>query len=294
MRLLVTGASGLLGGRLAELLQRQIPDLVGAVRSAEPPPGVHSARLDLLEEGALARLLDRLRPQAVVHAAALARVDLCERDPRAAETANAEAPGRLAAACHQRGLRLIALSTDLVFDGTRPHRTETSPTGPINVYGRTKLAGELAVLRGHPEATVVRVALVSGRGHGSRATATESVAWALRAGRPVRLFTDEYRTPIDAESVADALLRLLARAPLPGVLHLGGPERLSRFELGVRVASVLGLDASLLQAARQVDDGGSPPRAADVSLDARQAHRLLGWHPRRLADAIRDGRHSPP
>jgi dTDP-4-dehydrorhamnose reductase len=103
------------------------------------------------------------------------------------------------------------------------------------------------------------------------------------------LFTDQFRTPIDAASVADALLRLVER-PLAGRFHLGGPERLSRHELGLRIARVLGLDAGGIEATTQAALPLGAPRPADASLDSRRARAELGWAPRALDDAIRDSR----
>ena len=201
-------------------------------------------------------------------------------------------PGTLGRLCRERALRLVALSTDLVFRGGRAFVREDDTPAPLSVYGRTKLAGEEAVLAACPSAAVVRIALTLGRGHGARGTSTESVAWALGAGRAVQLFTDEYRTPVDPESVADALARLLERGG-SGRYHLGGPERLSRHDLGLRVARALGLPESGITAALQSDHEGPDPRAADVSLDSTRARRELGWEPRPIDEAIRESRMAP-
>jgi len=216
-------------------------------------------------------------------------VERCEEHPDEAERINALLPGALARMCRERGLRLVCLSTDLVFAGDRSFVTESEPPRPLSAYGRSKLAGEEAVLRAHPAAAVVRVPLVLGRGHGPRGTSSESIVWAARAGSPLRLFVDEHRTPTDPESVADAIDRLLAR-PAPGRFHLGGPERLTRFDLGRRVARAFGLPEEALLPARQADHRGRDRRPADVSMDSTRARRELGWEPRPLDEAIREGR----
>jgi len=228
-----------------------------------------------------------------VHAAVLGRADHCQERPEEAERVNARLPGAVARLCRERGLRLVALSTDLVFGGDRAFVREDDPPGPLSVYGRTKLAGEEAVLAACPGAAVARVALVLGRGHGARGTSTESVAWALRAGRAVRLFTDEYRTPVDPESLADAVGRLLEGGGA-GRYHLGGPERLSRHELGLRVARALALPESGVEAAVQSEYAGEERRAPDVSLDSARARLELGWEPEAIDEAIRRGRPGPP
>jgi dTDP-4-dehydrorhamnose reductase len=118
------------------------------------------------------------------------------------------------------------------------------------------------------------------------------VLWALQKGGAVRLFTDEHRTPVDPESVVEALVRLLELGGA-GRFHLGGPERLSRHELGLRVARAFGLPESGITAGRQSDHGGPEPRAADVSLDSTRARRELAWEPRPVDEALRESRMEP-
>ena len=227
-----------------------------------------------------------------MHAAAIADPDRCERDPELARRVNADGTRLLAEACARRGLRLVALSTDLVFPGTGAFRHESDPTGPISVYGRTKLDGERAVLEAGGNAAVARIALVTGHGHGVRGTATEAVAWTLRAGRRVRLFTDQWRTPVDADSVADGVIALLERHAT-GVFHLGGPERVSRHELGLRVALLLGLSTDLIEPVRYARGPAEAERPSDVSLDSTRARSELAWQPRSLEAAILLGRDAP-
>ncbi len=263
--------------------------MTAAHRHAPPPAGPPAVEADLGDPTDIAALLDVARPDAVVHAAVLGRADACEARPEEAERVNARLPSLVADACRQRRLRLVALSTDLVFDGTRSFSTEADAAGPLHVYGRTKRAGEEAVLAAYAAAAVARVALVLGRGHGSRASSSESVLRALRAGRPVTLYTDEYRTPVDPESVADAVARLLAGAG-SGLFHVGGPERISRYELGRRVARVFGLSEAGILPASQAGHPGPDRRAPDVSLDSGRARRELGWAPRDLDVALAESR----
>lgn len=291
MRVLVTGAGGLVGGRLASLLARDV-EVVAGVHLSPAPAGLPTVAFDLLAPDGFGPALDAAQAEAVVHCAALADADACERDPARAEACNAHAPAVLARECAGRGVRLVGLSTDLVFAGDRAWVGEAAEARPLSVYGRTKLAGERAVLDACPGSAVARVALVCGRGRGTRPTASEAVAWQLRAGGSPRLFTDQHRTPVDPGSLADALLRLL-RGGQEGLFHLGGPERVSRFELGQRLARVLGLDSVRLLAGRQADLALSAARPPDVSLDSSRARRELGWQPRPLDEAIREGRTEP-
>jgi dTDP-4-dehydrorhamnose reductase len=290
VKVLVTGASGLLGGRLAALLAPA--HQVVAARHRQPiPPGLHEVALDLEDPLDVDRALRRASPEAVVHCAAIADPDRCQADPSRAESVNVRATEGLAACCRRGGVRLVYLSTDLVLPGDRAFCDEEVPPRPVSVYARTKLEGEAAVLSGAPGSAVVRIALVHGAGFGGRATASEAIARALRSGQPLRLFTDQYRTPVDPESVSSALLALL-RQDASGLFHVGGAERLSRFELGQRVARALRLPYASIAAARQAEAGGAP-RPADCSLDSGRARRELGYAPRPLDDGILEGRELP-
>ena len=288
MRILITGAGGLLGGRLAALLS---PDheITGLTRGHKAPDGISAVTADLVAEDDLRAVLDGARPEVVVHCAALADAEVCERDPGRAARDNETATLILARACAQGEIRLIAISTDLVFAGDFPFAGETSPAHPTMEYGRSKLRAEAAAIEASPNAVILRVALVHGRGHGPKLTASESVAHRLRRGEPVTLYEDEWRTPIDPESVANAIRGVLLRPGLKGRFHLGGPERLSRLELGERVAKALGLDARLLRRSSQASHRGAP-RARDVSLDIARAREELGWTPRPVEAALLEGR----
>jgi dTDP-4-dehydrorhamnose reductase len=289
MNVLVTGASGMLGSRLAVELGRA-HRVCAARHAGRTPAGLPSVPLDLTVPG-IAAALDAARADAVVHCAALADADRCEREPALATALNRDAAGALAGLCHRRGVRLVAFSTDLVFAGDRPFLAEADAARPLSVYGRTKLEGERAVLAECPSAAVLRIALLAGRGL-ARPTATESIAWALGGGRRLRLFADQFRTPVDAASVAGAVDRLLAGSE-SGLYHLGGPERLSRHALGLRVARRLGLSVDLVEPIMQADLPLAAPRPADVSLDSSRAARDLGWHAQPLDDAIAAGRREP-
>jgi len=287
MRVLVTGASGMVGGRLAVLLAVR-HEVTAAVHASPAPAGLASVALDLASEDSIALALRGSRAEAVVHAAALADADRCERDPEAARLLNVRASERLAAACTESGVRLIALSTDLLLAGDRAWSDESVPPRPSLVYAHTKRAAEEAVLGASPTFAVARIALVVGRGFSPRATASEAALWSLREDRPLRLYTDQYRTPGDPESLADALDRILERRAA-GLYQLGGGERVSRFEIGQRTARAFGLDAAAIEPITASAAPGAP-RPADCSMDVAKARRDLGWEPRPLDVAIRESR----
>lgn len=288
MRILITGASGLLGGRLGLLLSSD-HQTIGLTRSRSAPEGIPSVSADLTDAAAVEGALEQARPDAVIHCAALADAEVCEREPERAFRENLVATARLADACRSRGARLVTISTDLVFEGRQTFSSETSEARPLTVYGRSKLAAEEVTLKASSDAVVLRVALVSGLGHGPRFTASESVARQLRKGEPITLYEDEWRTPVDPESVAEAIRAVLRRPQASGRFHIAGADRVTRTGLGEMVARAFGLNASLILGGPQSSHRGAP-RPADVSLDISRARGELGFRPRSLEAAVKEGR----
>ena len=207
MRILLTGANGQLGTELRRSLA-PLGELVSSTRSGTLPHGTACERADLGQSGSLAELIDRVRPDVVVNAAAYTAVDRAESEPELAFRINAEAVGELARACAESGARLIHYSTDYVFSGEndRPWR-EDDPTGPVNTYGASKLAGEQAIRASGCQHMIFRIAWVyAAHGHNFlrtmlRLTAEQEV---------IQVVDDQHGTPMPAHWVADATSRVLA------------------------------------------------------------------------------------
>ncbi len=294
MRILVTGSTGFLGTEVVAELVARGHEVVGAGRRGGLRDGVRSGRsrdlaVDLAEPLAAERLLQNVRPGGVVHLAAVADIAPCEAYPAAARRLNAEVPGELARGCAALGVRLVHVSTDQVFDGSRGGWSEADVAAPLHAYGETKLAGERAVLATCPTAAVVRPALATGRAPAGRRSSTSALLDTLARGARPRMFTDEIRSPIAAADVARALADLVAwpearGAPPAGLYHCGGPEALSRYDLARREAQAAGLDPAQVEPATREQAGLAARRPADLSLDSRRLFALLGWSPRTLAD----------
>ena len=236
---------------------------------------------DLCPAGAPAALLEAKSPQLVINAAALSRVGACEEDPGLARRMNAEVPLEVAAWCADRGARLVHVSTDLVFGAEPPPAggfDEGATIGPVCVYGETKAAGEEAVLEACPGALVARLPLLYGNSGGRGLGASDSLLEAVQRDEAPPLFVDEFRTPLEVTAAADALLELLLTAE-SGLLHLAGPDRVSRHELGLEVLGAMGLSPeearAQVRAARQDEFEVGVARPSDLTLDARRAMRVL-------------------
>ena len=293
--LLLTGASGLLGAALARHAFDRFR-VVAAVRSGAPPPlkrGDRKLACDLAEAGAAARLVAATEPQLVVHAAALSSLAACEADPARARRINVDATRELARAAARSGAWLLFVSSDQVFDGELQegarYREEDAPR-PVNVYGRTKLEAEEAVRAAGGDALIVRTALVLGRAPDGRSGAVESVR-AAPDGATLRLFHDEWRTPVSAPDLA-RVLDAAARSRAVGLVHVAGPDRVDRLELGRRIAARYGRDRGpaplRFEAAERAAAGHPRPRDASLACERLAALGLPTPRPLEVALAELD------
>lgn len=287
MRILITGASGQLGAYLLRELRGSAG--VTAWGGARPGErfGVPWQPVDLSDPDAVNDAFRRARPDAVLHAAALARVADCFRDPKYAYKVNVAGTATLASLASEAEARLVLVSTDLVFDGERAPYREEDAAGPGSVYGQTKLAAE-SVVRGLRRGVAARVGLLYGPGLAGRPSFFDDQVTALRAGRPLTLFADEWRTPLDLASAARALLAL-TRSAVTGVLHLGGSERLTRLEMGRRLARFLGVGGENIVPTERAQAPAPEPRPRDVSLDSSRWRALFpALTPPSWDDSLRD------
>src|SRR5215218_6509490 len=274
MRILITGGAGLLGGELIRSAPAGAE--MHATQRTSPVAGAVGHTVELSDAAATAALLERVRPDLVIHAAYSQAA--AERDVwRATES--------LVIACESAGAALIHLSTDAVFDGERAPYAETEEPAPVHEYGRWKAEAERFVRERLPRAAVVRTSLIV-RAHPRPDTGSAWIVDGLRRGEPVRLFVDELRCPIAAEDLAAQLWEIAA---LPedargGVWHLVGPEALSRYALGVLVARRHGTDADAIVPARS--RGAGLPRPRDLRLLTTRADRELRTRPRAISEVL--------
>jgi len=222
MRILVLGASGLVGSHVLAEARARGHEASGTCRSQDIA-GLE--RLDLADEAGLALLLDRLRPEAVVHAAGWTWVDGCEGDPARSRRENVDQPMAVARWCRNNGARMLYFSTSYVFDGVAGNYDETAAPAPLNVYGKDKLLAEtkLARLLGE-HLLVARLICVWGRETAGKNFAYQIIR-AAEQGRSLRLPSDQHGNPTWAGDIAHWSIRLLESAE-SGVWHLagGGPE----------------------------------------------------------------------
>ncbi|MES2940134.1 MAG: SDR family oxidoreductase [Pseudomonadota bacterium] len=269
---LVTGATGLLGSAvLSALLSRGIR-AAGVARGAPLAlPGATWLQADLSADGAARAVLDAARPGAVVHCAALTDVDWCERHPEAAHRFNAGLTAELADWAGENGARFIYISTDSVFDGETGAYDEGAVPAPLNVYARSKLAGEAAAARA-PRHLVARTNFYGW----SPAGKTRLCEWALqclRRGDPLPGFVDVLFSPLAAPELASMLAQLVD-SQMRGVVHLGSSDGISKYEFLRLFARGLGYAADAVRLASVADVAFDAPRPRDTTLRTRRADEL--------------------
>lgn len=274
MRLLITGASGLLGGYLLRTLAGRDHSVVawGGSQTTQSPE-TNMVAVDLADGDAVAAAFASARPDVVLHAAAVSSVALCFQQPAHARAVNIGGTQLLTELAATAKARLLFVSTDLVFDGQRGGYCEDDTPAPLSIYGQTKLAAERTVLSS-PRTAVARVSLLFGPSLGQRRGFFDEQLAAIRAGRLCPLFVDEWRTPLALSTASEALVAL-AGSDFEGRLHLGGPERLSRWEMGVRLAAHLRCDASAFVPVPRSAVAASEPRPRDNSLDSSRWRELM-------------------
>lgn len=291
--LAIVGAGGVLGTKLVEQVLAATDGPIFAfthMRGIVPgtpargDPRVAWVPLDIGDASAVAQAIDRARPAVVINTAAMTNVDACEEDRDTAWAANALGPRHLATACVAHGARLLHVSTDYVFPGDEDHPgpyVEGARVRAVNHYGWTKLMGERAVAEvceGHVPWLVVRTALVYGYVPGGRTNFVRWLTGELRAGHRVSVAGDQLNTPTLADDLAAALLHL-ARRGTEGIIHVAGPDLVSRLEWARAIAAA-GLDAGLIDAVSSAQLTQVARRPLRSGLRTRRAEELAGVEPR--------------
>ena len=258
MRLLVTGGAGYLGSEICGQAIALGHDVLATQRVTPPPQG-RPLPLDVRDTDAVERAFLRTGPDVVIHTAyVLAGPEM--------EPTIVRGMHNVAVAAHRIGARLIALSTDLVFDGEQgaPYDEDDDPR-PVMAYGAAKLEGERLTLRAHADALVVRTSVLYGK--------TEPGPQELLAFRDdVEFYTDEIRCPTRVDELAAALLGLAARVDVTGILHLAAPDAVSRLELARALRTAHRRDPRSVRGRPSPREG----RARNVALDSSRAEAILG------------------
>ena len=287
MKLLITGFNGFVAGSVIAHAKGNW-EIHGIGRSENPidEPGIYYHNLDLLDEQSFTSLFNEICPDAVIHAAAMANIDVCQVNQEMAERVNVGVTKMIARLCSEHDVKLVFCSTDTVFDGIKGDYIETDIPYPLNYYAETKVKGEQLVLSASPKNVVARLALVMGLpviGKGNSFLA-DMIA-KLGKGIEIPFPANETRTPVDVITLGSALVEL-AGNQFGGMIHLSGNTKINRYQMALEIATTLGYPKNLILSADSNAMPGRAPRANDASMDNSLAKQVLKTPMRSLTEGL--------
>lgn len=282
-KLLVTGASGFLGWNLCQLAKPEWDIYGTSFTHAINIPGITSLKVDLKDFEELKRIFHEIQPDAVIHTAAQSSPNFCQSNPDESHAINVTASCNIAGLCADYSIPCAFTSTDLVFNGLNPPYKETDSVSPVNLYGEQKVRAEEGMLERYPITAICRMPLMFGVAAPPAQSFIQPFIQTLREEKELKLFTDEFRTPASGATAAKGLL--LALAKVNGRIHLGGKERMSRYDFGSLLVEVFQLPSVGLKSCRQADVKMAASRPPDVSLDSSKAFEL-GYAPLSLREEL--------
>lgn len=278
MKYLVVGCNGLLGSNLCRHLFARQHEVVGIWHNSRPAQVPWRIRQgNVLDAEGTRTLIQEERPDVVVNCVGLVSIDQCEADPAYAHRVNALTAEHLAKACAATNARLLAISTDHLFAGTRSLYTEDDPPQPINAYAKSKLAGEQLTLAAYPKALVIRTNFYGWSPEGHAPTFAEWLYKSLLQRAPIRLIKDYFFNSLEVHFLSEALERLAQIDAAAGIFNIASPERVSKYDFGIAMAKVFGLSVEGVSAGFLKDQPFAVPRPADLSLSTAKAEALLGY-----------------
>jgi len=284
MKVLITGANGLLGQKLVlhaafDPALEVIATAPSENRQYEWLTGYEFDHLDITDADQCRAVLQRHRPEVIIHTAAMTQVDACELDHDSCTKVNVEGTRNITEAAKGLTSRLVHLSTDFIFDGASGPYQEEDPPNPISFYGHSKLESEHIVRNSGLDFAIARTVLVYGVAHQmSRSNIVLWVKESLEQGKDIRVVTDQVRTPTLAEDLAAGCL-LLAKTDQSGVFHVSGDLSLTPYEIAIRTASFFNLDLTLIAKADSSNFTQPARRPPVTGFNITKIHQL-GYRPR--------------
>lgn len=288
-RILVCGSNGLLGQRLALMLGNQTEYEV--LNTSHHRSFVFDHRLfdytqlDLTRKSDVKSLISSFHPDVILNAAGATNVDWCETHREDAWNVNVGGVEHLIEGARKVGARLVHVSTDYVFDGKSGNYAEEDKPNPINYYGKTKLAGENAVRIADIEYAIVRTVVVYGHGYQVKQNFALWVINSLKTRTPIRCVDDQVSTPTYVGDLASGVIKI-AELGKSGLFHIGGSEKISRYDFAVRIAGHFGLDASSIERIKSADLKQKAARPMDTTFVILKAEIELGLKPSNIEQGM--------
>jgi len=282
MKILITGANGLLGNKLVQLLGNQ-PDIQTIATGRKMISGLPSNALfvpmDITEADQTRSVITQQKPDVIIHTAAMTQVDQCEIEKEDCWRTNVTGVENLVAACIQVRSHLVHVSTDFIFDGTEGPLDETAKPNPVNYYGESKLAGEKVVQQSHITWAILRTVLVYGISPDlSRSNIVLWVKKSLEEGKTINVVNDQWRTPTLAEDLAMGCF-LAAKKKATGIFNISGEEMMTPYDIAIATAAFFKLDKSLIKATDSQTFTQPARRPLKTGFIITKAKTELGYQP---------------
>jgi len=281
-RLLVTGASGLLGNKIVELAKNNY--IVVPLHNTKP---LHSTsrKLDVTNLHDVLNLFSELKPAIVIHTASETNVDKCETEKEYAWKINVEGTRNIALACSKTGAKLVYISTDYVFDGEKGNYNEQDKPNPINYYGATKLEGEKQVTQNCQKYFILRTSVLYGW-HPWKQNFATWVINQLKQDKEITVVEDHYNTPTLTDNLAEITLEAIQK-DLQGLYHALGSERVSRYAFAKQLAKAFNLDPNLIKPIKMSQlTAWVAKRPKDSSLNTDKIQKQLKTKPLNITEGL--------
>jgi dTDP-4-dehydrorhamnose reductase len=285
MKLLITGASGLYGSKLAQLALNKQNQVYAVYNQHSTSSGI-PIQLDISDKAKIETEFQKVKPDVVVHAASITDVDKCELNRELAWQTNVEGTNNIAQAAKTTRTFLLYISTDYVFDGEKGNYTETDLASPINYYGYTKLKAEEHIKKANAEYCIARTSVIYGAT--PAAGKINFALWLLnklKNKEQTKVYTDQWNSPTLNTNLAEMTLEIAERK-LTGLYHLSGATRISRYDFAVDFAKTFNLDTTLLVPTESKQLSFPAKRPRDSSLNTQKAQQSLKNKPLQIENAL--------
>jgi dTDP-4-dehydrorhamnose reductase len=291
MRILITGANGFLGYYLTEkLLQKKYGVIATGKGACRLPFNSYDNfiynEMDFTDPFSVHDVFEKHKPDVVVHAGAISKVDDCELNQWEAFKANTEATVTMLVNAEEHKSFFVFVSTDFIFDGERGMYKEEDKPGPVNFYGKTKLEAEEAVKEYLYDWAIVRTVLVYGKPQAGRSNILTIVKQKLENGEVYNVVDDQVRTPTYVEDLADGIITVIEKKA-KGVYHLSGDEVMTPYHMAIKAAEYLGLDATLIKRVTAKDFSQPARRPPKTGFVIDKAKKELGYKPLSFEEGLK-------
>lgn len=290
IRILITGSNGLLGQKLVELLIQQANvEVKATARGANRLPfteGYEYFSMDITNQSEVEAVITHIKPQAIIHTAAMTNVDQCEAQKADCWLQNVTAVEHIVRACETHDVFLLHLSTDFIFDGIAGPYDETAAPNPISFYGWSKYAAEKAITSAPIRWAIARTVLVYGIAHDmSRSNIILWVKNSLESNKQIKVVTDQWRTPTLAEDLAVGCFLIVDQAA-EGIFNISGSDFLTPYNMAIKTADYFGLDKSFISQADSTSFSQPARRPPRTGFDLTKARQVLNYQPRTFDEGI--------